>query len=171
LSKIHPENKLIEENLNEIKSNELRNLQYPKKDFHVTSLFIGKDRSKTKTLNYTTFQEGIQVDVSLVAIAYVPNFIMTGICFVDQSKIKVENEFPHVTLMTGKWQAKESNSLLTALCGKEGPLHTEYTKHQFEKIPEFCGIYKVKVGNQDVQAYVFKCMPNLTLTGTTHIWF
>ena len=39
--------------------------------------------------------------------------IITGICFPDCG---IENEFPHVTLMTNGWSAKMSNNLLKATC-------------------------------------------------------
>lgn len=63
---------------------------------HVTTLFIGGNKSKLKQPEYEFFQEGKSVEVTIRAVIYVPEQLVAGICF---PKTEIENDFPHITLM------------------------------------------------------------------------
>jgi len=69
-------------------------------DSHVTTLFVGGDKKKADSEHFKTFRENIEMDIKLVGFAMVPGGIIAGICYPDQSVIKIQNDFPHVTLMT-----------------------------------------------------------------------
>ena len=128
----------------------------PIPDPHVTSLFIGGNHQVTSTEYFTTFPEGFKMDVEICAMAIVPGKIATGICFPDQSKVKLQNEFPHVTLMKGGWQPKQSNDLLEALCGKQGPLHEAWKSRELEKLEDgFAERFEIQ-GKQKFVAYVVR---------------
>ena len=80
------------------------------KDLHVTTLFIGGNKNATQSEFYTSFVEGINMNLEIVALAIVPGKIVTGICYPDQSTIKISNKFPHVTLMKGDRKSTRLNS-------------------------------------------------------------
>jgi hypothetical protein len=127
------------------------------KDPHVTTIFVGNNTSQTKSECYTTFKENLKMEIDICAMAVVPGKIATGICFPDQSVIKIENEFPHVTLMKGSWAPKMSNDLLVALCSKGGPLNKEWANGDLKKLEDgFADKYEVKVGKETVTAYVVR---------------
>ncbi len=51
---------------------------------------------------------------------------MTGVCFPDTL---IENKMPHMTMLLGKWAAKNSNDALEATCSKEEhPFYPLYEK-------------------------------------------
>ena len=82
-------------------------------DYHVTQLFLG-NRANLNSPIYKNYKDGIAHDVKVNAIVYVPNRILTAVCF---PKAEIDNEFPHMTLMLGgKWGAVLSNSVLKATC-------------------------------------------------------
>ena len=57
------------------------------------------------------FTPGTRVDIDIRAIVYIPDKIITGVCFPD---FEVQNEMPHVTLMVSEgWPPVLSNQLLT----------------------------------------------------------
>ncbi len=129
----------------------------PIKDPHVTTLFIGANHNVTKSEYYTTFQEDLDMDVDICAIAIVPGKIVTGICFPDQSRIKVENKFPHVTMMKGSWQPKQSNDLLEALCDEGGPLHQEWKNRDLEKLEDgYAEKFEINQSKTKFVAYVVR---------------
>lgn len=78
--------------------------------YHVTSLFIGGNKSKIKTPAYEYFQEGKKVDVTIRAVVYIPGSLVAGITFPN---FEIENEFPHLTLMcSNKYKPVMSNALI-----------------------------------------------------------
>ena len=54
--------------------------------------------------------------MDIEAVVFVPGKIIAGICFTDQ---KVENQFPHVTLLINGWKPVESNTTLNTLFDKQ----------------------------------------------------
>ena len=131
----------------------------PVKDLHVTTLFIGGNGKLKSSEYFTSFQPDYTMSVDIVALVVVPGKIVTGICFPDQSVIKINNEFPHITLMKGGWAPKFSNDLVEALCGKGGALEKEYKKG-FDMTEEFFYKGPVKVAKGNATAYVIKIIPN-----------
>jgi len=118
-------------------------------DPHVTTLFIGNDKQKRATECFKSFRPGHKTELSILGYVIVPNKIITAICFPDQSVIKIENKFPHMTLMTGKWKPKNSNDLFEALFGSKGKLKENYLKKEFETMK-----VTVKVLKDSVPAYI-----------------
>ena len=136
-------------------------------DLHITSLYIGGNKAIRNTEYFKEFKLGHKMDIEIGGFVVVPGKIITGICYPDQSIIKVQNEFPHVTLMKGSWAPKLSNDLLQALCGKGCPLEKEYKNKEFITAKEFTFKDSVKVGKGQITAYVVKTPTNLILKGKT----
>ena len=84
------------------------------KDPHLTTLFLGGKPSEDilSSKAYTKFQENLSVPLMIQAIVYVPYKIITALVRNIDAKIPVENQFAHITLMTGKWKPNDSNTLL-----------------------------------------------------------
>jgi len=137
------------------------------KDLHITTLYIGGNKALRNSEYFKDFRLGYEQDIEIVAFVVVPGKIMTGICYPDQSVIKVQNEFPHVTLTIGSWPPQLSNDLLKALCGKDGPLEKEYNKKEFLTSKAFTSKESLKVGKETVTAYVVKTPAHLVLKGKT----
>jgi hypothetical protein len=62
-----------------------------------------------------TFQAGLLIKVSVRALIYVPNKILTALVHIEHDTIKTDNEFAHITLMVGEWKPVQSNDILKAL--------------------------------------------------------
>ena len=91
---------------------------------HVTTMFIGGNKSKLKEPGYVNFQEGAPVDIEIRAIVYVPDKLIAGICF---PQAEVENEFPHLTLMVSQgWAPVMSNAVIKATCAEGKPFENAY---------------------------------------------
>ena len=82
-------------------------------DWHTTCLYIGNDLSKLNTPFYTNFEEGKKVDIKVSTLVYIPKKIIAAPVFPDYNLI--ENRFPHVTIMLGKYKAVDSNFVIEAL--------------------------------------------------------
>ena len=164
LVKSYQNDKALNQAYEELKNN-TSNLELIK-DMHVTSLFIGGKKSAASSEHFTTFKPNFQQDLELVGFIFVPGKLVTGICYPDQSAIKIENEFPHMTLMKGDWAPKFSNDLMNLVCGKGGPLQKEYQKREFITMQEFTYKCPVQVGKGSGTAYVVKTLTNLLLKST-----
>ena len=83
------------------------------KDFHITTKYFGRKF----TFIPKGFLAGEEVDVHLHGFIYIPGKIITGICYHNDypKSLEIENEFPHVTLMTGDWKPFASNKAMNAL--------------------------------------------------------
>jgi hypothetical protein len=128
------------------------------KDMHITSLFVGGNKKKAESEYFTTFKPNYEFSIDIVGFLVVPGKIMVGICYPDQSVIKIENDFPHMTLMTGEWAAKFSNDSMRELFGEGKPLHKEY----LDKNDNFT--YKGEIQTKDKgMAYVVTNLPHLRL--------
>ncbi|HRP38035.1 MAG TPA: hypothetical protein PLS50_09595, partial [Candidatus Dojkabacteria bacterium] len=126
----YPTDKTLAQNKEDVSQEIYKTMTFVR-DFHITSLFIGKDKKKKDTEYYTSFKPGHKMEIQLVGLVIVPNKIVTAICYPDQSQIKIENRFPHMTLMTGEWKPVDSNELLENLFGQSKPYHEDYLTRKF----------------------------------------
>ena len=163
LVKVYPQDELLTEELGELEQGASAQLQMIN-DIHITTLFIGKDQKKTQTDYFKTFSPGFKMDLQICGMVIVPGKIATGICYPDQSVIKIENKFPHVTLMKGQWAPKVSNEMLEAIFGGGGPLEKNYRDKELIHMQEFSYKTNVKTRNgQKGTAYVVKTPANLEI--------
>ena len=139
--------------------------------FHITTLYIGGNMSKLLTPFYTQFKENEKFIISLDAVVIVPGKIITGITFPDRNRILIENEFPHVTLMTAEWDAVYSNNIMCALFEEQGPMNQYYNTNFFESGQPFFEKYNLNVDIngtvEAVDAYVIKYATPLDLESAT----
>lgn len=85
---------------------------------------------------YRKFQENLESNIEISSIIYVPNYIVCGVAFCDKNVIKIESEFPHITLMTAEWQPRRSNNVMNTLFGPNGPLNKEYHNGDIQKMKQ-----------------------------------
>ena len=82
--------------------------------YHVTQLFIGGNKNKLTSPIYQNYKEGLEVEIEVRGVIYVPNRLMTAII---KTKADVENEFPHQTMVLSKtWTPVLSNTVLMQTC-------------------------------------------------------
>lgn len=164
-----PKNSALQDNLVEVRSQKMRRLRFID-DYHITSLFVGNRKEKMHTSYFTSFREGVEMDIEVTAVAYVPNKIYTGICVIDQSKVKVENAFPHLTLLTGDWKPVKSNDLLENLFGRGAIFErdfVEFTESGTQMIKEFT----VKIDRETVTGYLVRMPSKLVIPGVTKAFY
>lgn len=154
LCNMFPKDKILEDAYYDISDKYYKQLAFVK-DFHVTTLFIGKDKTKTETEHFKSFKPGHKMSLEITGFVIVPGKIATAICYPDQSKIKIENTFPHMTLMTGKWPAKESNQLFETLFGSNGPLTEQYNSRKQELVDKVT----VTINKNTENAYIVTRKP------------
>jgi len=163
LCNVYYNDKAIVNAYNEIEGGNTHHLHFIE-DFHITSLYIGKNHRKRETGYFKNFKPGYKMDLEIEGFIFVPGKIVVGICYPDQSAIKIENRFPHMTLMKGKWPAKTSNDVCDYLFGKGGELAKEYQSNGFARMNDFA--YKCSVKGHDGwnTAYVARVKPHLKLS-------
>jgi len=162
LSKTYPYERALVNNYNELKDGTASNLTYST-TFHITTLYIGNNFKKKETEYFKSFRENVVIDLDIVGFVIVPNKVVAAICYPDQSIIKIDNRFPHITLMKGQWPPKSSNDVMEALFGRSGPLSQKYNKKEFETDKEFTYKAPIKVFKGSGIAFVVKTGPNLRL--------
>jgi hypothetical protein len=143
-------------------------------DWHVTCAYLGRDEDKADLSQvYQNFVENVKVDVDICAFVVVPNKIVTGICFPNQSVQRIENACPHVTLAINEWHPKESNILLEKSCLKEsGPFHQVYKSlklgHAIKEGKELqMGSLRLASETASVAAYLVVLPQAVRFNGTT----
>lgn len=142
---------------------------------HVTSLFIGGNKEKLRSEFYTSFEESVKSDIAIVGLVYVPGKLITGIAVISE-ELKIENQFPHITLKLGSWDAKNSNDILKAIFEtSSSPLYGKYKKF----LKEEPSIYKLsglqinrgKTLEKVDEFYVLKLSKKIILPGITKVHF
>ena len=158
--------------LKEFESGKITSFKFIK-DYHITTFYMGKKKENRKSDLFKNFEEGLEMNMEIRGIAIVPNCIVAGICFPDQSRIKIDNKYPHITMMEGAWAPVASNFLLEAVCGDGGFAWSAYTKGEFLKKGSFAmkGIADVVKQKQKVMAYVVKLDEPLVIPGVTKAIF
>lgn len=78
---------------------------------HITTYFV----KRPEGIFYENFEEGLNVPIEVLAMAYVPNKIICGVCLPDPNLIEIENKIPHMTLFVEEWAPRFSNNVLQAL--------------------------------------------------------
>jgi hypothetical protein len=131
--------------------------------WHVTSLFVGGNKSLKNDPILKNFQEDEKISIDFEGLIFVPNKIVTGICF---PKTGVKNSVPHVTIMTNEWKPKDSNSIAEALF-IDGKFKKEYESvfknSDFKE--KFVECINLKVGKEEVTAYLIKITPSYHFDG------
>lgn len=61
---------------------------------HITTFFV----KKLDEIFFTNFEEGLSIPIEVLAMAYVPDKIICGVCLPDPNMIDIENKIPHMTL-------------------------------------------------------------------------
>lgn len=140
--------------------------------FHITTLYIGGNETKTETTYYQEFKEGLEYTIKIEGVIIVPGKIITGITFAkEDSPVPIENEFAHMTLLLGEWKAVDSNSVMESVFGRNGPLKDYYYKEFFESPQPFYDEIKMNIKNEDVQVIVIKNVPGLEIDAITKKFF
>ena len=131
--------------------------KYPN-DWHVTSLFVGGNKSLLNDPICVNFEENELISVDFEGLIFVPNKIICCICF---PKTAIKNKIPHVTIMTNGWKAKESNTVSEALF-IDGPFKKEYETvfKNNEYKDKFIECVNLKILKENVDIYLIK-FPNL----------
>lgn len=126
----NPDDKFIPNEINYLS----KSYKFPK-TLHVTTLFLGSDKNKARSDNFKLFQEGKKIKIEIEAIVFVPGKIVCGICFFDGSEIKIENQYPHLTLMVDQWAPKHSNDVLNSVFNNnKSPLYGCHSKEYFRNL-------------------------------------
>ena len=123
-------------------------------DWHVTSLFIGGNKSLINDPIHVNFKENENISVDIEGLVFVPNKIICCICF---PKTEIKNKIPHVTIMTNGWKAKESNTVCEALF-VDGPFMKEYDTvfKNNEYKDKFVEKVNLKLLNENLNVYLIK---------------
>jgi hypothetical protein len=97
----------------------MQNSGYKKpSDFHVTCLFIGGKSEMIDHPIMENFTEGKDIDIEITGLLIVPGKVVVGLVYTRG--VDIENKYPHMTLMLGSYQAKNSNDALEATCKQGG---------------------------------------------------
>ena len=138
--------------------------------YHITTLYIAKEKQKVNDPIYEHFEVGKIVDIPVRAVIFVPNKIMTAVCF---PHAECANQFPHMTLLLGKWAPKMSNDALEASCGHEDqPFFMAY--QAAESGTQGGSVFymdALKVGRETCQAYFVILDNSITFEGINHLYF
>lgn len=119
--------------------------------YHVTTMFLGKEAWKVDSEIFKAYHEGQKVDIPIRALLFIPGKIMTGVCF---PSTPIENKMPHMTLLLGAWQAKNSNDALEATCSKPSqPFFELYEKAKKQEMGGSLFASKTKIGKDTVDAF------------------
>jgi hypothetical protein len=108
------DNREILNDLNLIKSMSSKNWREPD-SWHTTCLYVGQNTSALYDPIYVNFVEGVQIDLDVNTMIYIPNKIISAPVFPNYKLI--QNKFPHITLLMGKYQAVDSNYVMEAAFG------------------------------------------------------
>jgi len=139
---------------------------------HITTFFV----KKLDEIFFTNFEEGLSIPIEVLAMAYVPDKIICGVCLPDPNMIDIENKIPHMTLFVQDWAPRFSNNLLQALFTDKGaPLAGEFKSGALLN-PEksIIGRYSLPVSETDGLSDVYFIKPAnkiLRFEGTTRAFF
>lgn len=84
---------------------------------HITQLYLGNQMptQPTQKAVYENYRSGVTCPISIPAIAYIPNGLITAIDYIDREVFYVERQFPHTTLLSSELTPVYSNNMLEAL--------------------------------------------------------
>ena len=168
-------NELIESIENFKNCNLPKDWKYPhrahKNLWHCTILYKGKTKyNEIKNLDeYKQFIEGEKVNIKLIGIAYVPNSAIVMIIKMDD-KIKIQNEYPHITGFIKDFAPKYSNNIMKGIM-KNKDINKSYEllmdgKELNEKENLFCD--KIEIEGETYNAYVKFLEESVELSSCMH---
>lgn len=120
------------------------------KSFHITTLFHSKNYNKNHEA-LKAFVYGKKVFISIQGFAIIPNGIATFIALTDEV---VDNVYPHITFMVGKYKPKQSNDLLHALFDEGCPFYEQYQnilKGEKKLLTDHC---KIMIAQNEEEVYL-----------------
>lgn len=166
LSKIQMTNSdsVINEDLVEFCHDNLSSWRWPDVAFHITTCFVGSDKSVLTSDYYKSFEEGVHFPFKIKHVVYVPGMTVIGITYLDGSLIKVQNKFPHMTMATKGLQPKDSKGVLeTMFGGVFYPRYKEGLRFGADKISTL----NIMAGGKSCIAYLFELPVDIYFDGET----
>ena len=121
---------------------------------HLTTKFLGGGKHRPADPALSTYRVNEEVALAARIFAYVPQRIMCVLCDILTPNVQVENRFPHITCLLGKWAAKCSNDVLTNITF-EGDLH--------KQTASICG--------ESVTVYTIRMQPEWLVHGLTKAFY
>mgnify|MGYP000925335614 CR=1 FL=1 len=139
---------------------------------------MGGSKAKQQNEIYQNYREKVKETLTMKAVVYVPGRLLTAICF---PKLPTDNEFPHMTLMTGHkdWSPKLSNTVLQETCTNPINFKLSYEETQDgvkTQFVQFAGDVKIsasKTLTEKVEVYyiAFQKEEYVTFKGETKQFF
>ena len=151
-------------NENNNKSNvmiEVNKMKYPK-SFHITTVFGGKKGFDKFSNAVQEFDEGKLVDFKILGAVIVPGKM---VIIPVKPDFSVENKFPHFTTFIGDLRPVQSNEILENLFGEKMSLNSEYNEILEGKENEMIKKTKVKIEDEEFDAFVHLNGKNEKLNG------
>lgn len=138
-------------------------------DLHMTVYFMGRKEEYVDEDLFRNFEEDEIVEIKIVAFVYVPQKLITAVCFPDHP---TANKCPHVTLLTNELAPKFSNNLLEQTCLRNGNFKSNYEAlRRGQKVPENKEVLKGSCNfpqNPTSSTAYFVTLPEpITYTGVT----
>ena len=120
------------------------------RSFHITTLFHSKNYNKNHEA-LKSFVDGKEVFISIIGLAIIPNGLATFIALTDEV---VDNVYPHITFMIGKYKPKQSNDLLHALFDEGCPFYEQYQNILDNKGTPLTDHCKIMMDNNEEEVYL-----------------
>lgn len=166
LSKIQASNSdsTINEDLVEFSQENITSWKWPEGGFHITTCLVGGDKADQTSEPFKSFEEGVHFPFKLKHIVYVPGMLCVGVTYLDNTLIKVQNRFPHMTLATKGLNAKDGNQVLETMFG--GVFYSRY-KEGLRFGADKVSTLNIMAGGQSCIAYLFELPQEIYFDGET----
>lgn len=156
-----PEDTFITQNLNSL----TKNFGFPR-TFHVLSLAINGEISKTETKAFRTFREGVRIRLDFPAIVYIPDMIIAGLYFPKSDFPVFEINYPHMVLMiSDKTSPEFAYKAISSLF--ETSLKSNYEQRSFLQEKMFCVKADVVIERKKYLVYLSKVEIGIGMDGET----
>jgi hypothetical protein len=170
LSKIHAlhSDSQINEDLTEFTQDTLSTWKSPADGYHITTCFVGADKTVLASEPFKTFEEGVHFPFRIRHLVYVPGMVVTGIVYLDRGLVKVANKFPHMTLANKNLPPHGSNEVLeTMFGGVFNPKYKEGLRFGNDKISTL----NITLQGVSCIAYLFEFPQEIYFDGETKAVF
>ena len=158
----YPEDNNIAQNLSSL----TKTFIFPR-TLHVTSLYIGSDKTKLESKYYKTFEDGLKIKMNIEVLLYIPDMIFAGLYFPKTEIPMIEHSFPHIILMIGGTVPDFAYKVLRTLFEGKGKLRESYEQKSFLKEEKFSYKDDIVVDRKKYVAYLSKIDDGIVIEGET----
>ena len=123
---------------------------------HLVALYINQNKEMLKTSFYKGFPKDITLTLDIFGFILIQNKLLIALCDYDTSLFKIQDKYPHMTLVKEESILDESENILINLFEEENSFSQKYKFQELKSAEKFVEKVIINLCDKYETIYIFK---------------